>query len=261
MDVFDDIDDTWYFFKSCLFSVLDQYAPLKTVKSKVSKRPTPWMTPELLLFIKEKNKAKRRASKTHSTDDIAAHKLLKNKLKTAIHEAKLHCFKMLVKQSKSDPHLSSQLWSSVNDIIGLRQTCDSGVSSIISPDSLNEFFCNVAVFEAHQTADQFQMPPTSPPAEPFRFSTICSDSVYRILQNLYVRNSTGADGLSARFLEEVSIEITEPLIKLYNASLRSGSIPRDWKQSIITAVHKSGSRDDPSNFRPIFQLCQFLLRY
>jgi len=72
MDVFDDIDDMYHFFKSCLFSVLDQYAPLKTVKSKFSKRPTPWMTPELLLSIKEKNKAKRRASKTHSTYDIAA---------------------------------------------------------------------------------------------------------------------------------------------------------------------------------------------
>ena len=29
MDVFDDIDDMWHFFKSCLVSVLDQYAPLK----------------------------------------------------------------------------------------------------------------------------------------------------------------------------------------------------------------------------------------
>jgi len=50
MDIFDDIDDMWHFFKSCLFSVLDQYAPLKAVRSK---RPTPWMTPELLLYQRE----------------------------------------------------------------------------------------------------------------------------------------------------------------------------------------------------------------
>ena len=41
MDVFDDVDDMWHYFKSSLFSVLDHYAPLKSVKSKFSKRPTP----------------------------------------------------------------------------------------------------------------------------------------------------------------------------------------------------------------------------
>ena len=37
---------------------------------------------------------------------------------------------------------------------------------------------------------------------------------------------------------------------MYNASLHFGSIPSDWKQSNV-GVHKSGCKDDPSNFRPI----------
>jgi len=53
-------------------------------------------------------------------------------------------------------------------------------------------------------------------------------------------------------LQEVAREIAEPLTKLYNTSLLTGSIPSDWKQSNVTAVYKSsGSRDDPTNFRPI----------
>jgi len=43
--------DTWNFLKFCLFSVLDQYTPLK---AKFSKRSTLWVTPELLLSIEEK---------------------------------------------------------------------------------------------------------------------------------------------------------------------------------------------------------------
>ena len=58
--------------------------------------------------------------------------------------------------------------------------------------------------------------------------------------------------LMAFFPREVASEIAvEQLIKLYNASLRFGSIPSDWKQSNVTAVHKYGCKDDPSNFRPI----------
>ena len=52
-------------------------------------------------------------------------------------------------------------------------------------------------------------------------------------------------------MREVACEIVEPLKKLYNSSLQTGIIPSDWKRSNVTAVYKSGSRDDPSNFRPI----------
>ena len=37
MDAFDDVDDMWHYFKASLFSVLDEYAPIKSVKSKFSK--------------------------------------------------------------------------------------------------------------------------------------------------------------------------------------------------------------------------------
>ena len=62
--VMDDVDDIWHYFKASLFSVPDEYAPLKSIKSKFSKRPTPWLTSELLMAIKEKNKAKRHAVRT-----------------------------------------------------------------------------------------------------------------------------------------------------------------------------------------------------
>ena len=64
MSTFDEIEDMWHFFKSSLFCVLDEHAPLRLVVSKFSKQPTPRMTSELLQAIKEKDKAKRRAAKT-----------------------------------------------------------------------------------------------------------------------------------------------------------------------------------------------------
>ena len=61
----------------------------------------------------------------------------------------------------------------------------------------------------------------------------------------------GPDGISARFLREVAAEIAQPLTILYNKSLKTGVIPSDWKLCNVTPVHKSGSVNDPSDYRPI----------
>ena len=36
-----------------------------------------------------------------------------------------------------------------------------------------------------------------------------------------------------------------------NRSLAEGSIPSEWKHAIVTPVHKSGSKTDAANYRPI----------
>ena len=63
--------------------------------------------------------------------------------------------------------------------------------------------------------------------------------------------ATGPDGLSACFLKEISNEIAEPLTALYNESLQTGVIPLEWKKSHITPMHKGGSADDATKYRPI----------
>ena len=41
------------------------------------------------------------------------------------------------------------------------------------------------------------------------------------------------------------------LEKLFNLILKSGVFPTSWSNGIITALHKSGNKDDPSNYRGI----------
>ena len=51
-------------------------------------------------------------------------------------------------------------------------------------------------------------------------------------------------------MKSVAEELTDPLIPIFNMSIESGSIPKAWKQSNVSPIHKGGS-DDPGNFRPI----------
>ena len=203
MTIFDEIKDMWYFFESSLYYVLDKYAPLKTVTSKFSKRPTPWMTPVLLRAIKEKNKAKRHAALTNSIVDIVSYRRLKNKLKTSIHEAKLHYLTALLKESKSNPYLSRNLWKNVNDIIGRPKSYQDGIGlgTKLSLDAVNEFFCNVAVSADHKTVDQYVAASTVSSSISFQFASIHSENVFNLLQHFDIQKSTGPDGISASFLK------------------------------------------------------------
>ena len=146
--------------------------------------------------------------------------------------------------------MSSCLWNSVNSIIGRSKPYQNGISSNISLESVNEFFCNIAVSVDHKTADQ-HVPSNISNSSSFHFTSIHSNTVLHMFQHLDTQKSTGPDGISAGFLKEVATEIAELLTCLYNFSLQSGSIPRDWKQSNVTAVCKHGQRENPSNYRPI----------
>ena len=84
---------------------------------RYSRRHTPWLSPEILSAIGEKQKAKCTAEKSGKDDDVARYKRLKNALKTTIRSAKLNYLNILLQQSQKLPHLAAKLWSQVNDII------------------------------------------------------------------------------------------------------------------------------------------------
>ena len=67
-------------------------------------------------------------------------------------------------------------------------------------------------------------------------------------RKLSVKKSVGPDGLSAKFLKEISAEITIPLT---NKSLETGVFPSDFMRYNVTPVYKSGAKDNPGNFCPI----------
>ena len=93
--------------------------------------------------------------KTHHPYDIGVYKKLKNKLKSSVHEAKLHYLQSLLEKSKCDPHSFHDLWLDVNNIIGRRKSSVGATNFNVSPDSLNNFFTTVAVTDEHQPATQF----------------------------------------------------------------------------------------------------------
>ena len=252
MDIYDDINDMWDFLISILFQCLDTYAPSHTVPIKSSRHATPWITPDLLRMVKQKSKAKHRAKCSGLDTDISYYKQLKNTLKVLIREAKTSYLNQLLVNSKQDPHSSAELWLGINNIMGRFHVHNNPIDGKLSLDDINNFFCTVAVTPDHNATACFTVPESNDvPDNSFQFKTISESDILYLLQHLDVRKSVGPDGLSSRFLKEVAEQIVIALTKIFNESLKSGNVPQAWKCSNVTPVHKSGSSDDPGNFRPI----------
>ena len=85
----------------------------------------------------------------------------------------------------------------------------------------------------------------------FKFRNVSISEVERRLRTLKSTKSTGCDNLPPRLLKDSASNIASPLTHIINLSMQTGLFPSEWKSAKITPIHKSGSRSNFDNYRPI----------
>ena len=75
--------------------------------------------------------------------------------------------------------------------------------------------------------------------------------VESVLKSLVVCKASGPNGLSNRILLELSNELLPPFCSVFNQSLRSGTVPAQYKKANVFPVPKKGDMPIVSNYRPI----------
>lgn len=95
----------------------------------------------------------------------------------------------------------------------------------------------------------FMVGPSTPPPD----DILCTEEeVLSLLNSLDTSKASGPDGISGKMLKSVANSITPILTKLFNMSIRSGSVPHKWKVSSVVPIPKAQTnKDSPSNYRPI----------
>ncbi len=81
--------------------------------------------------------------------------------------------------------------------------------------------------------------------------TITSNGVTKLLSNLKPHKASGPDSISARLLKEIAHQLAPVLNLLFQNSIDQGTLPDDWKHTIINLIFKKGERSKASNYRPI----------
>jgi len=85
----------------------------------------------------------------------------------------------------------------------------------------------------------------------FTFGYVSKLFVEKQLSTLKRNKATGSDGIPPNFLKDAASGISAPLSFIINLSLRTSSIPSDWKLAKVVPLHKKGDSSLESNYRPI----------
>ena len=85
----------------------------------------------------------------------------------------------------------------------------------------------------------------------FKIPLITTSQVAEFIRKLDPGKSTGLDGVGPRILKMACDIISPSIAALINKSITSGSFPNQLKQAKVYPIFKNGSKDDPSNYRPI----------
>jgi hypothetical protein len=102
------------------------------------------------------------------------------------------------------------------------------------------------------TQDDGKMPFVYPVTNCFMDNfTIDSSDILQAISKLKGKICRTPENIPSYMIKKIGRSILRPLLILFNNSLYTGKIPKQWKISYIVPVYKKGNRNLPKNYRPI----------
>ena len=120
-------------------------------------------------------------------------------------------------------------------------------------DALNTYFNEIGPYLASNLPDSNTIPENyiSPCDTSFEFSEILPLDVHRILSMPKTSKATGHDRISPKLLKYCADIVAKSLTVIFIKSIEMGVFPDDFKVACVSPIHKSGSKSESSNYRPI----------
>ena len=135
---------------------------------------------------------------------------------------------------------------SVTDMDGSELINDLDIAN-----AFNDYFASVVVNSNNLTPAI----PSYHIVSPLASISFSEGDVLAAINKLKSNLSAGPDGLPPLLFKRVKHAITVPLTLVFRQLLSVGCVPDEWKNAVITPVHKKGSTSSLTNYRPISITC------
>ena len=86
-------------------------------------------------------------------------------------------------------------------------------------------------------------------------SHITEHSVFKLIEGINTRKSSGPDGIPGKLLQSQAKELASVLRFIFEQSLLTGDLPTDWTRANVAPVFKKGSKLQAVNYRPVSLTC------
>lgn len=221
----------------------------------------PWITPGVLKCIRNRNKMQQKLRR-NPVDEILSitFRRYRNFCNKLIKKLKREYERQLLRDSRRN---SKNLWDSIAKITNLKKNKNdtSNLSNIKvtkneSANFVNTYFSSIGKSLADAITESSVAQPVTDIEAPLQSSSFVlfdtdMDEVYTTLMSLKTNSAPGRDNIPTRFLKMAMTEILPVITHLVNLCFSSGIFPSLFKESLVTAIHKGGDKEDVSNYRPI----------
>ena len=85
---------------------------------------------------------------------------------------------------------------------------------------------------------------------------VSKDGVIKLLKGLNPSKALGPDELHPRVLKELATELGPVFAHLFQQSIDTGEIPKEWSLANICPLFKKSDRSLPCNYRPVSLTCE-----
>jgi len=268
----DSLCEAWNNFHKFFMDVLDEIAPIKTVRLK--QRTEPWFDAEIIDLINRRDKKLFMYKKSKDEALYKEFKILRNKTQAKIYKAKVSFYSNKVEENKNKP---KQLWQTLKSLgiqakggssttnIGLQIGNELCFDKAKVADTFNSFFTTVAstlvsklpapsgIFNETKVKNYYV--DKGVVEDTFKLSSVSEDEVFKLLKNINVGKATGLDNLPAKFIRDGGPVIGSAFSHIINLSFYHGSLPNDLKSARVVPLYKKNSKTEPGNYRPVSILC------
>jgi len=244
-----DADRDWKTFRNAILEVEKKYVPTRKL---VDGRKKPiWLDFKAMKAVKKKYKVYAKYKDPHHPAYVRAARIATR----LVRESRRKFETMLAQNMKRDSKSfyayirgRSKARTRVGPLVNAGVVCTDDLE--IS-EAFNEYFATVFTDEDCASLPNPRQMFTGKEEECLSDIELTLDDVRKKLATLRSDKSGGTDGLNPRFLKEIQTEIDAPLLHIYSESLKSGSVPDDWKSANVCPIFKKGSRSQAGNYRPV----------
>ena len=198
------------------------------------------MSKALLISRKTKIKLAQKKYKKPSAENIDKFKLYNSLYKTMVRKAKINYYQTKFSEYSKD---IKNTWRTIRELIGSKGTYSELPNIFVSEGKMytkerdiangfNDFFVNIGPKLANEipsSEKHFSTFLKDPVKQDFIFANVTHQAVLECLSRLKSKKSAGNDKISTSLLKEIMPSILNPIVHLFNLSLKTGYIPEQYK--------------------------------
>jgi hypothetical protein len=241
------VQEMWNTFKTNLFRTMDANIPNKEIRSKSN---IPWIRKKHKKMIKHKQRLYNQAKKTKNWKN---YRQFQKECKRELRKAEWQYVNSNIMEGLNNNN-TKPFWKYVKS---KRQDANG-----IAPLKKGTTLVNDSKGKAEILLDQFKSVFTKPskgelpdtrikPTQSIEKITIDQNGLTKLLKQVNPSKASGPDNIPNRILRECAEKISPILKIIFQKSLDTGELPKDWRDANISSIFKKGDKHQAENYRPV----------